>query len=170
MPDKSQSILLAGAAVGVAATLVSLVPVVGGCVACLIYIGAGVMAVWHYTDRHQLTIGGGQGAGLGALAALVAMVVSGLLSFLFTTIGLTPPLRQVISEQLSTSGLDPAQADQFMEMASSPLFIVGVILFVAVIYALLGALGGAIGASAFKPGGDLRQEPTIDNPAEGRVE
>lgn len=152
MPNKSQSILLAGAAIGVAAPILGLIPGVGSCLACIAYILAGLLAVWHYTDRHHLTITGGQGAGLGALAGIVAMAIASILGFLFMSIGLTPPWREAFEEQLDASGMDPAQIDQFMEMASSPLFIVGFILLGLVIYAIMGALGGVIGASVFKKG------------------
>ncbi len=154
MPNKSQSIFLAGAAIGVLAAILGLIPAIGSCLACIAYICAGVLAVWHYTDRHQLTVKGGQGAGMGALAGIVAMAVASIISFLFMAIGLTPPLRQLIEDQLDSSGMDPAQAEQIMEMTSSPLFIIGVFLVALVIYAILGAIGGAIGASVFKKGND----------------
>ena len=158
MPNKSQSILLAGAAIGVTAAILGLIPAIGSCLACVAYICAGVLAVWHYTDRHHLTLKGGQGAGIGALAGIVAMAVASILGFLFMAIGLTPPIRQVIEEQLDASGMDPAQAEQIMEMTSSPLFIVGVFLVALVIYAILGAIGGAIGASVFKKEKDFFEE------------
>jgi len=165
MPSKSQSILLAGVAIGVAATLLSLIPGIGGCLACLTYIGAGILAVWHYTDRYRLTLQGGQGAGMGALAGIVAMATASILSFLLMTTGLTPPWRQVIADQLNTSGMDSAQAEQIMEMMSSPLFIVGVIMVALVVYVLLGAIGGVIGASVFKRGGDFFDD-TPANPTD----
>ncbi len=158
MPNKSQSIILAGAAIGVAAAILGLIPAIGSCLSCIAYICAGLLAVWHYTDRHNLTLKGGEGAGLGALAGIVAMAVASILGFLFMAIGLTPPIRQVIEDQLDASGLDPAQAEQIMEMASSPLFIVGIFLVALVIYAILGAIGGVIGASVFKKGNDFFEE------------
>lgn len=158
MPNKSQSILLAGAAIGVAAPILALIPAVGSCFSCIAYVCAGLLAVWHYTDRHNLTLKGGEGAGLGALAGIVAMAVASLLSFLFTAIGLTPPIRQVIEDQLDASGVDPAQAEQIMEMASSPLFIVAFFIVALIIYAILGAIGGVIGANVFKKGSDFFEE------------
>lgn len=162
MPTKSQSIFLAGAAIGVAAAILGLIPAIGSCLACIAYIGSGALAVWHYTDRHQLTLQGSQGAGMGALAGMVAMAIASILSYLFMAIGLTPPLRQLIEEQLDSSGMDPAQAEQIMEMTTSPLFIIGVFLVALVIYAILGAIGGAIGATVFKKG----NENIFDNSAE----
>lgn len=158
MPNKSQSILLAGAAIGVAAPILGLIPAIGSCLSCIAYLCAGLLAVWHYTDRHNMTLKGGEGAGLGALAGIVAMAVASVLGYLFMAIGLTPPIRQVIEEQLDTSGVDPAQADQIMEMASSPLFIVAFFVVALIIYAILGAIGGVIGANVFKKGNDFFEE------------
>lgn len=161
MPDKSQSILLGGAAVGIAAAIVNLIPTIGGCVACLFYVGAGIAAVWHYTDRHQLTIMGGQGAGLGALAGIVAGVVAFLLQLLFQVLGLAPSWRVAMQEQFDRSGMDPAQIEEIMQTLSSPLVMTGIILAGIVVDAVLGAIGGAIGASIFKrdsgPGPEQRE-------------
>lgn len=160
MPDKTQSILLAGLAIGVAATVLGLVPGVGGCLACATYIGAGMLAVWHYTDRHRLTLQGGQGAGIGALAGVVAMVTASILQFVLMATGVQPSFREAIADQLDASGLDPAQVEQFMSMVESPFFVVGMILVGLVVYAILGAIGGAIGASVFKRGGEVFEDPT----------
>ena len=150
MPDKSQSILLGGAAIGIAAAMINLIPTIGGCIACLLYIAAGVVAVWHYTDRHQLTVKGGQGAGLGALAGLVAGAVAFVIQLLFQVIGLTPSWRVQMEQQFERSGMDPAQIEEILQTLSSPLVMVGIILAGLVVDAVLGAIGGAIGASMFK--------------------
>ncbi len=158
MPDKFQSILLAGIAIGVAASILGLIPFVGSCLACIAYVGAGLLAVWHYTDRHQLTLKGGQGAGIGALAGIVAMVAASAIQLLLMATDLRPSLEQIIADQLDTSGMDPAQVEQIMNMVESPFFIVGIVLVALVIYSILGAIGGAIGASTFKRGGDFFDE------------
>lgn len=150
MPDKSQSILLGGAATGIAAAIINLIPTVGGCIACLLYIVAGIVAVWHYTDRHQVTITGGQGAGLGALAGIVAGAVAAAMQLLFQVIGLAPDWRTAMEQQFDQSGMDPAQMEQMLEWMSSPLFVVAIILIMLIVDAILGAIGGAIGASMFK--------------------
>lgn len=160
MPTKSQSIVLAGVAIGVAAAILALIPSVGSCLACIAYICAGLLAVWHYTDRHTLTLKGGQGAGLGSLAGIVAVVVAAVLGYLFSFIGLTPPFRQAMEEQLSASGMDPAQMEQFMELMSSPLFFVGMTILGIIIGAIGGAIGGVIGASVFKKGDGFFEEST----------
>lgn len=124
----------------------------GACLVCIACLGAGVLAVWHYTDRHDLTIKGGAGAGLGALAGIVAAIVGSLLQFLLDALGLIPDWRTMMRQGLEESQMDPQQMDQIMEMVSSPLAMVAIILISLVIYAILGAVGGAIGASMFKRG------------------
>lgn len=154
MPSKLQSILLAGVAVGVASSLFNLIPVAGSCFACLAYLAAGVLAVWHYTNNHRLTISGGQGAGLGALAGIAAMVVATGLSYLFSVIGLTLGWREQMLQQFEASDMDPAMQDQIMGYFESPFIWVAMILMGVVIYGIIGAIGGAIGASIFKKGQD----------------
>lgn len=160
MPSKTQSILLAGVAVGIAAALFSLIPVAGSCLACIAYICAGLLAVWHYTSTHQLTLTGGQGAGLGALAGIAAMIVASALGFLFSAIGLTPGWQELMMQQLEASGMDPAQQEEMAELFSSPLVWIGMFLLGLIIYAIVGAIGGAIGASIFKKGRDTFGEET----------
>lgn len=150
MPNKSQSILLSGSAIGVAGVMAGLIPVAGGCLACVLYVVAGVGAVWHYTDRHQLTIKGGQGLSLGALAALVASAIQMILNMLFEAIGIKPGWREEARRQLEDSGMDPAQMDQMLELFSSPFAYVGMILIGLVVAVILGGIGGAIGANVFK--------------------
>lgn len=158
MPDKTQSILLAGISVGIAAAVLALIPSIGGCIACLAYLAAGVVAVWHYTDRHQLTVRGGPGAGLGALAGIAAGIVAFLLQLLFQSVGLMPNWRVAMEQQFERSGMDPAQIEEITQMFSSPLVMIGIILAGLVIDAALGAIGGAIGASMFKRGPETESD------------
>ena len=167
MPSKTQSILLGGGAIGVAAALLSLIPAAGGCLACLAVIGAGVLAVWHYTDTYNLTITGGQGAGMGALAGVVALVVAGLIGFLFQAIGLTPGFTEAFQEGFRQGNADPEQAEQILELITGPVGIITFIVVGLILYAILGMIGGVIGASIFKKGGtsaapaDPATDPTI---------
>lgn len=150
MPNKSQSVLLAGGAAGIAAILAAFIPTVGDCLACLLYVGAGMAAVWHYTDRHQLTMKGGQGLSLGALAGLAAGVVQTVLDQLLVAMGVKPGWQEEMREGFERSGMDPAQMDQFAEWFSSPLAYLGIIVIGLVLGAIAGGIGGAIGANIFK--------------------
>lgn len=150
MPNKSQSILLAGAAVGVAAIIAAFIPIVGECLACILYVAAGGIAVWHYTDRHQLTMKGGQGLVLGALAGLVAGIVQTVLDQLLVSIGAKPGWREEMQQNFGQSGMDPAQIEQILEWLSSPMAYVGIVLVALVMCSVGGGIGGAIGANVFK--------------------
>lgn len=155
MPSKTQSILLGGAIVGVLVALLSQIPVVGGCIACLGYAAAGVVGVWHYTNTNELTIASGNGAGMGALAGVVAALIASLIGYVLMTMGLIPDMQQVL-EQMSESGQMPDEQLEMMEgIFNSPLFFGGMIVLSTILGAILGAIGGAIGASMFKKGGEL---------------
>ncbi len=164
MPSKVQSILLGGVSMGVAVAIFNFIPVVGGVLCCVAVIGAGVLAVWHYTNTYHLTITGGAGAGMGVLAAIVAAVVSSLLNALFTLVGLAPgwgEMREQMMEGMQRGAGDPEQMETFRQLFESVWFVPGIILCSIVIYALLGAIGGAIGAASFKQGGDT---PAAETP------
>lgn len=158
MPNKSQSILLAGAAVGVAVLIAKFIPVVGDCLACILFIAAGAVAVWHYTDRHQLTMKGGQGLSLGALAGLAAGVVESVLQLLFVAIGLRPGWLEEMRQSFDQSGLDAAQIDQIMGWLSSPGAYLGIVVIGLTMGAIAGGIGGMIGANIFKRESELFDE------------
>lgn len=150
MPSKLQSVLLAGLAAGVLTSVVSMIPVVGGCIACLLYAGAGVLAVWHYTSTNELTLTGGQGAGVGAMAGLASAIVGTILSQLAIALGLMPSFKEMMAKGMEN--MDPAQAEQMEGLFGSPAFFAGIIVVGIIIAAILGTVGGAIGASLFKSG------------------
>ncbi|HET6567865.1 MAG TPA: hypothetical protein VFG50_07865 [Rhodothermales bacterium] len=158
MPGKSQSVLLAGVAVGVIVTLFSFIPVLGGCLGCIAYLIAGGLAVWHYANTYELTVLGGTGAGMGAVAGVLAGIVSGLIGWLFEVSGLRPSAADQMMKALENSNLSPEQMDQFSSMFTSPVFWVVLVGVGLIIGAIVGAIGGAIGASMFKRG----PEPSSD--------
>ena len=155
MPSKFQSILLGGAITGVLGSLINLIPVVGGCIGCLLYIGAGAVAVWHYTSTHELTIEGGTGAGMGAMSGIVAALAGGLVTYILVTLGIAPGVEQVM-EQLAEAGTIPDdQLEAIADFLNSPLATLVFLGVGSIIGAILGAVGGAIGASMFKKGGEF---------------
>lgn len=158
MPNRSQSIILAGAAAGVAAVLTGLIPAFGDCLACIILIAAGMLAVWHYTDRHHVTVTGGQGLLLGALAGLIAGGVQTMVAALFTRIGVTPGWQEELRRGFEESGMDPTQIEQIQQMLSSPAAYVGILVFGLFVTAVAGGIGGAIGAAAFKRGDEALED------------
>ncbi len=158
MSDKTHSILLSGIASGVLVTLFANVPLVGGCLCCLAYIGAGIMSTWHYTNTHNLTIAGGTGASMGALTGVVASVVSSALGYISSRLGLTPTMEEAFRQLEESGQLPPEQVDTLMGFVENPLFYVVLLVVGMVVGSVLGTVGGAAGASWFKKGGDVPQE------------
>ena len=160
MPSKNQSILI-GAAVGIvlglifgfiASTAGQVGSTLAGCGACLVSLIAPMVAVWHYTSTHNLTIPAGQGAGMGAAVGVVSAIVGGLLNQLLIAINILPDPITRAREQFEAQGMSAEQIEQSMgmvEMFSNP--ITGLIAGL-VIGALVGAIGGAVGAAVFKKG------------------
>ena len=160
MSDKIQSVLIGGVAAGMLAVVFEIPQNCVGCLSCLCYVGAGLLAVWHYTNTNTLTIKGGEGAGLGAMAGVVSGVVAGILSLVFKAIGLLPSVDDII-EKIMDDGqldqLDPETAEMiysFIETSSG----IGGLVFGVIIGVILGVIGGAIGASVFKKGSETPGE------------
>ncbi len=167
MPSKVPSIVVGAAVaviIGVVTQFVTTGPAMGnqvlsgvmGCLACLAYAIAGVVAVYHYTNTHGLTISPGSGAGLGALAAVAGALVAYLIGLLLQTVGVMPSadeMMQMQMELMRDQGMSEEQIEQvgqFAGMSQGPIAIA----IAVVVGAILGAIGGAIGAAMFKKGGD----------------
>ena len=155
MSSKTESILLGGAITGVAMTLISLVPIVGGCIACFGYLIAGVVVVWHYTNTQGLTITGGEGAGMGALGGIVAAIAGSLVSYVLIMLDLAPGMDAVLDQLTQAGTLTNEQLDAAEGFFDSPLVYLAFFAVGSIVGALLGAIGGAIGASVFKKGGEF---------------
>lgn len=168
MPSKTPSITIGAAVYAVVSLLTTFLTInatgtggqfASGTIGCLIGLIAPVVAVWHYTSTHQLTIPAAQGAGVGALSALAGAALAGLIQFGLQAIGVLPSTAEIIErqrEQMIASGQVTAeQYDQMMSgmggLASNPLLglVVGI-----VIATILGAIAGAIAAAIFKKGTD----------------
>lgn len=166
MQTKLPSILLGGLAVGLITTVLSVfsqpgsgnqtMGLVMSCVVCLAYVGAGLIAVWHYTNTQRLTLPAGEGVLLGLMAGVVAALVGALLGVLLRTLGITPSPEEVWA-QLEASGqfdnVPPESLEtsrKMMEMMMGPVGYAIALVFGAI----AGLVGGAIGAAVFKKGGE----------------
>lgn len=151
MQEKLPSILLSGAVIGVANVLIAQIPVVGGCLSCLLYMGAGLLAVWHYTNTYQVTLPGGQGALMGLLAGIVAALFGSLLSILLIRIGMLPDPIGALEARGQLSEMTPEQAEMVRRLVRAMMGPIGLVVGAA-IGGLIGLLGGVIGAATFKKG------------------
>jgi hypothetical protein len=120
-----------------------------GLVGCLFMIAIGAVAVWHYTSTHGLTIPGGTGAGMGAGAVALGVIVAALVNLLLVAAGVIPDPQQAALLEMERQGLPDEQIEMAMRFAN-PLIGTAIGL---VLGALMGAIGGAIGAAVFKRGG-----------------
>lgn len=154
MSTKLQSILLGGVILGVAIPLVSIVPVLGACLCCLAFIGAGVLTTYHYTDTNRVTISGGEGAGMGAGAGAIAGLVATFVTLLLMGFGIIPDASELVRE-MERGGvfdqMDSDMEDQVTSMVES-FFVPLQAAFNVIGGALLSLIGGIIGASLFKKG------------------
>lgn len=168
MPSRTQSILIAGVAVGIIGIVLAFLAEgaatspMGGIVvclfSCLLGIGVGLIATWHYTNTHNLTIPGGTGAAMGALAGLVSAAIGALKSVFDLVTGRTAAMQQEVFRNLEAQGMNPEQMGPWIDFQFTPAGVAATILIGVVLSAILGAVGGAIGAALFKRGGET---PTI---------
>jgi hypothetical protein len=143
---------------GVGAAILTAIPFVSvGC--CLWMLGAGVLSVSMY--RKQLPgalITPGMGMKLGALAGIFGFMINAVLTVLsFVVFRSSGEFRRAMREQLEkqmASNPDPkAQAivHQFMDWMSTPqgaaTFVVLMLLVLGVVFIVITAAGGALGAS-----------------------
>jgi hypothetical protein len=157
MPDKKQSLIL-----GTALTAVLSTSYLGLLTCCCggVIIGA-LVTVWHYTSTHGITLTGGQGAVLGLTVGLLGALVSAVLDYALIQAGVRVDVT-IMQFMLDRFGdqMPPESYDQMVEQMEQAVtfgkFALQALLGVA-ISAGIGAIGGAIGASIFKKGGD---EPT----------
>jgi hypothetical protein len=158
MPDKRQSIILGTALVTLLSTsylgLINLLCCAG------VWIGA-LVTVWHYTSNNELTLAGGQGAVLGLTVGILGAALAAVLNYVLMRMGVRPDLvlGQAILDMFA-DGMPDAQYDEARERLMQDPTIGSLLINSAVSLALsagIGAIGGAIGASVFKKGGD---EPT----------
>lgn len=171
MPTKLPSIVIGAAVYAVLSVLITVVSqsggltaqTIGGCAVCLAALAGPLVAVWHYTSTHSLTIPAGSGAGIGAGAGALGGVLSGVITLVLQAVNVLPNAEEQIARtraMLLEQGVDPAQVEQQMAMTSGFTSNPAVGIVVAVVIgAVVGALAGAIGASVFK-----KAEPRLDDP------
>ena len=162
MTGKFQSILLGAMIVGLLATILSLIQfgvqsqILGSVACCLIPTLGAIVATWHFASTNALTIPAGQGAMMGLSVALLGWVISTILSMLVALTGLMPSpfdvdaIVELAKESMVNQGNSQAEIDTAVGfMRQYYLVLVAV---TVVVYGLIGAVAGAIGANVFKHG------------------
>jgi hypothetical protein len=135
---------------GAAAGFLSGIPLVG-CLCCLWIIGGAMLAAHLAAKDYTLSMTAGDGAIVGALTGVIAAVVDALISLPLQALNMK--LMQRLMERLAEySSQLPGNWRDIMQrgMGETSLawFLLGLVISAA-IFAVLGALGGIIGASLF---------------------
>ncbi|GAB5535792.1 MAG: hypothetical protein Rubg2KO_20410 [Rubricoccaceae bacterium] len=161
MPSKTQSILVAAVVGAVLAVLTQFlassgggVQYVGSALGCISIIAVPMLAVWHYTNTHQLTLNAGSGAGLGAMASIASGLLGYIVAFGLQAVGVLPTQEEMIASQRETmlsQGMSAEEIEMAMGFATAMSGPIGIVVGI-VIAAVVGAIVGAIGASVFKKG------------------
>lgn len=153
MPSKTQSILIGALTVGILST--SYIGLINFACCLGVILGA-LVAVWHYTSTNSLTLTAGSGAGLGALAGVGGALIAAVLNYLLALAGLdaTAVMNDWIIGQFGDQ-MQPEQIADMREQQANAKTIGGIfqgLLFSVPLFALFGAIGGAIGSRIFKKG------------------
>ncbi|MCA0268304.1 MAG: MptD family putative ECF transporter S component [Bacteroidetes bacterium] len=156
--------LLIGAAVALVPNLLRFVAgsnqVIGmivGCVVCLALIGSGTVAVQQYTSATRSTLPAGEGAKMGFQVGLIVMVVSTALMLVMWLFAGMPSMADYMIEQAQRSQPDmpPEQLEAMETMFSNPGILVAMLVGGTVVSLVAPVLGGLLGATIFKKGGEL---------------
>jgi len=147
-PEYLRPALIVGAAAGILSGLPVLSLV--NCLCCLWILGGAAFAVKLLSQATPIVLKPSDGALEGALTGVIAAVSHTIVSLAF------PPniesARRVL-EWLSSMGIEqPANIDGLLEGTSrfmSPTWMIIGLFFTAVMFALIGVLGGIIGVSLF---------------------
>jgi hypothetical protein len=162
MSSRFQSIFLGAVVVALIGTVFTVVlqnqqsQILGAISCCVIPTIGALIAVWHYTSTNELTLKAGQGAMLGFWAALLGFLLSYVLTVIISYVGVVPSpfdveaQLELAQERMMEQGMSGDQMDQAEEFTRKFFFVFHIAGFV--IYALIGAIGGAIGANIFKKG------------------
>ena len=164
MQSTGTSILIGGLSCAVLTTLIQVAstmvnsggqnPILGavfGCLACLIGLTSGIIAVWHYTGEYEVTIYQGDGIKIGALAGVVSALVGFLLVRILTWMGVMPTAAEIVEEMSNNPAMENA-GSQLEAMVPLYEFFMGWggLIIGLVIGSILGLLGGMLGAAMFK--------------------
>ena len=175
MSPKFQSIILGGLVTAILGTALSIgarsSSMLGILACCLPAIVGALLTVWHYMTNNNLTLATGEGAGIGALTGLAGYILSIPFTFVLSALGVVPSpfdteaqlaaSTEQFQKQLDAGQISQEQFDQILESTSqfmTPTYILMFMGLALVVYAVVGAAGGAIGASMFKKGGELVDE------------
>ncbi len=156
----SKTSILIGA---VTTCVLSFIPIIN-MLCCLHYVLAGVVSVWHFTNRHSVTIETFKGIKIAFFSILLGGAFATIIGdalFLASGGGNLDGFKEMVIEKIEEEGGPQSeQAVQFIEQYMpdeiGPVHLVGLfiaqMIFLAIGAAVTGAIAGALGAAIFKKG------------------
>jgi len=149
------------------AGILSAIPFIS-CLCCLWIIGGAMLAAYLLSKDSKVALSSGDGAIVGALAGVIAAIVDFFVSIPFQA--MNDEMARSIMEKVSEYADEmPQGLEGFLEgggEASMAMNILG-LLIAAVVFSILGALGGILGMSMFrKKFFPVQENVTIDVPKE----
>ena len=135
---------------GAAAGFLSAIPFLN-CLCCLWIIGGAALAAFIWAKDSPVPLTSGDGALVGAFAGLTAAVIDSLVSIPFAAMN-AALFRRVFERLAEYTSEMPAGWEQWFNRGVGPFSIAWffvVLVITAVIFAVLGTLGGVIGISLF---------------------
>ncbi len=164
--DNQKSAMFSAALIsGAVAGVLSGVPFACG-LCCLWIIGGGMLAAYLLVKGSPVALYVGDGAIVGVFTGIVAAVVRAFISIPFRSFNIEF-LQKVITWLTEFGGEMPSGYEEMLESGSTQLtvpgFLIGLVFF-AIVFSILGALGGIIGISLFGKKVTPKTEGVIDVP------
>ncbi len=123
-----------------------------GTFACLLGAIGGFIATRHYAKEFDITFPIGKGALIGLMAGLVAVVISTLITWVWTTL-IDPEINQAVYDWAIANLEAQNMTDDQMEMAKGfipePGISIVTVLISAAVLGILNAISGLVGAKVF---------------------
>jgi hypothetical protein len=151
MTTRQRAILTGGVVTGVLSTsYLSFVNVA----CCLGVIIGGVVTVQQYTQHSGTGLDSGDGAMMGALSGALGAVLGTVMDRILKPLSLDSNTisRQLMEEWGQGMGGQPGMSPEMMQSMEGQgtfLFVVAGTVFLMILYAIFGAIGGALGTSFF---------------------
>ncbi len=168
MTNERPSMFMPALIGGGLAGILSGIPIIN-CLCCLWIIGGAMLSTYLLTKDSKAPLSSGDGAIVGALAGIIAAIVDFFVSIPFQS--MSEDIFRNVMERFSEYADEMPQGwESFMEgggfEASMAMNVLG-LLIAAVVFSILGALGGILGMSMFGKKYLQRQgSVTIDVPKE----
>ncbi len=149
MQNKTQSILIGGIVAGILST--SYLGFINMLCCAGVIIGA-VVGVWHYGKTYGVAVSTKEGAIIGILVAIVAVVISAILNYVLALAGIRADqmITQIMIDSFGAN-MPPEQLDEMERQMNAPVTLATFFglnfLYGLIGSSIFGAIGGLIGSA-----------------------